>query len=127
MSSERFNPRGSPERDDLRRERKRSRSPLARRRSRSKTRSRSKSGGNSRSSSRRGSTQVVKVRGLPYDLTPGEVIEFFDGCKVAGNKDGIFFTFDSKGQPNGEMYVELESSKDLERALKRHKQTLGER
>jgi len=90
----------------------------------SKSRTRSSSGG---SSVPEGETKVIKVRGLPYDCKPKEVAKFFDDCKIVGGDAGVFFPTNEKGMVTGEAFVELAGQKYLERALERHKQSLGER
>ena len=93
------------------------------------------------------------MRGLPYDCKPKEVAKFFDDCKIVGGDAGVFFPTNEKwdsamfmlgvsgflslvwsltllicrGMVTGEAFVELAGQKYLERALERHKQSLGER
>jgi len=90
----------------------------------SKSRSRSSSG---EDPGQTGETKVIKVRGLPYDCKPKEVAKFFDDCKIVGGDAGVFFPTNEKGMVTGEAFVELAGQKYLDRALERHKQSLGER
>ena len=44
-----------------------------------------------------------------------------------GGHRGIFITTDDKGRPSGDAYVEVESSEDVDQALKMHKRDMGSR
>jgi len=107
MSSERerkFDPRGSPEF-------KRSRSPPA----------------SYRQADPKNDLSVVKIRGLPYQTTAMEVCRFFKDCEIVGGANGIYFPLNERGLPTGEAFVEMESAKDIDKALERHKDCIGER
>lgn len=41
--------------------------------------------------------------------------------------DGIHFTYSREGRPSGESFVELDSEVDVEAALERHKDHMGQR
>ena len=42
-------------------------------------------------------------------------------------QDGIHFTYSQEGRPSGEVFVELQSEGDVETALERHKDHMGQR
>ena len=108
MSSERerkYDPRGSPEQ-------KRSRSPPASYR---------------QEDPMKDDPSVIKIRGLPYQTTAMEVCRFFKDCEIVGGPNGIYFPLNEKGLPTGEAYVEMETANDIEKALERHKDYIGER
>ena len=68
---------------------------------------------------------VVRLRGLPWQITEEDIVGFFSGAVVLPN--GVFFRRDSSGRPTGEGYVRLESQKDVDEALKCHKNYIGKR
>jgi len=70
---------------------------------------------------------VIKVRGLPYDTSPIDLCRFFKDCEINGGPNGIYFCLNDRGLPTGEAFIEMERPEDIERALERHKQTLGKR
>ena len=42
-------------------------------------------------------------------------------------QNGVHFTFSREGRPSGEAFIELESEEDVEAALTRHKDHMGQR
>ena len=40
---------------------------------------------------------------------------------------GIYFCLNNRGLPTGEAFIEMERQEDVERALEKHKQTMGKR
>ena len=109
MSSEKerkYDPRGSPER-------KRSRSPPASYRQ--------------AADPMKDDPSVIKIRGLPYQTTAMEVCKFFKDCEIVGGPNGIYFPLNERGLPTGEAFVEMETVRDIDKALERHKDTIGER
>ena len=108
MSSERerkYDPRGSPEQ-------KRSRSPPASYR---------------QEDPMKDDPSVIKIRGLPYQTTAMEVCRFFKDCEIVGGPNGIYFPLNEKGLPTGEAFVEMETARDIDKALEKHKECIGER
>ena len=108
MSSERerkYDPRGSPERQ-------RSRSPPASYR---------------QPDPMKDDPSVIKIRGLPYQTTAMEVCRFFKDCEIVGGPNGIYFPLNERGLPTGEAFVEMETARDIDKALERHKDCIGER
>jgi len=73
------------------------------------------------------SSQVVKLRGLPYSATDAEVKEFLlQGLEAAGIL-AIHMASDHMGRASGDAYVECVTDADVEQALKLNKKNLGRR
>ena len=70
---------------------------------------------------------VIKIRGLPYQTTAMEVCRFFKDCEIVGGPNGIYFPLNERGLPTGEAFVEMETARDIDKALERHKDCIGER
>ncbi|CAG9538758.1 unnamed protein product [Cercopithifilaria johnstoni] len=79
----------------------------------------------------RGSTgaMIIRMRGLPYDCTEAQILEFFaegeNGCKVTDG--GILFVNKSDGRPTGDAFVMFDNEEDGQKALTKHKRTIGTR
>ncbi|XP_052235434.1 heterogeneous nuclear ribonucleoprotein F-like isoform X2 [Dreissena polymorpha] len=69
---------------------------------------------------------VVRLRGLPWSSSPDDIYSFF-GDSVNIVPDGVHFTFSREGRPSGECFVEVVSEQDVEKALERHKDHMGQR
>jgi hypothetical protein len=83
------------------------------------------SGGENARPSLRG--HVVRLRGLPFNSTALDVLQFFEGVETVGGEGGVVFTCTPDGRPTGEAYVALASSEALAAALARHKDKIGSR
>ena len=68
---------------------------------------------------------VVRLRGLPWQITEEDITGFFSGLKII--PEGIYFFRDSSGRPMGEGFVRFETKYDSEEAIKRHKKFIGKR
>lgn len=68
---------------------------------------------------------VCKMRGLPYKVTRGDILEFFGGLSVPLN--GVHLMFNEREQPTGEAYVEFSSLEDREKAMQKDRQHIGGR
>ena len=73
------------------------------------------------------SSFIVRTRGLPYEATKNEVVQFLSDCKVKNEKDGVHMLVGPDGRPTGEALVELETQQDYDRAMKHDHQNLGRR
>eukprot|EP00951_Prasinocladus_malaysianus_P004499 scaffold31525_cov46-Prasinocladus_malaysianus.AAC.1 len=67
------------------------------------------------------------MRGLPYSSTVADVAEFFDGVALSAGLDSILLTSTQDGRPTGEAYVEFADDVALKEAMKRHKNSIGNR
>ncbi|XP_017280518.1 epithelial splicing regulatory protein 1 isoform X3 [Kryptolebias marmoratus] len=77
---------------------------------------------------------IVRMRGLPFDATLGQVLDFFsprDGlketCPVSGGADGILFVRYPDGRPTGDAFVLFACEEHAQSALRKHKDMLGKR
>ena len=70
---------------------------------------------------------VIKIRGLPYQTTAMEVCRFFKDCEIVGGPNGIYFPLNERELPTGEAFVEMETASDIDKALEKHKDCIGER
>ena len=70
---------------------------------------------------------AVRLRGLPFDVTENQVIEFLSGCKIKNDSNSIRFLVGPDSRPLGEAFVVLENQEDLANALKHHRESLGHR
>ena len=70
---------------------------------------------------------VVRLRGLPFNSTAQDVLQFLEGVDAVGGEAGVVFTCTPDGRPTGEAYVEVGSPEGLAAALGRHKEKIGAR
>uniref|UniRef100_A0A0B7ASE3 RRM domain-containing protein n=1 Tax=Arion vulgaris TaxID=1028688 RepID=A0A0B7ASE3_9EUPU len=70
---------------------------------------------------------VVRLRGLPWSTKADEVLHFLRECEVAGEENGIHFTYSREGRPSGEAFVELVSEDDVSNALAQNNEHIGDR
>lgn len=71
---------------------------------------------------------VVKLRGLPWDSTAADILDFLKDCSVVNGEKGVHMAISHRdGRPNGEAYVELETPEDVDRAFSYNKNVLGHR
>ncbi|VDK45944.1 unnamed protein product [Anisakis simplex] len=77
----------------------------------------------------RGGAMIVRMRGLPYDCTETQIRDFFasgeNGCKVMDG--GVLFVNKGDGRPTGDAFVMFEDEATGQRALMKHKHTIGSR
>jgi len=69
----------------------------------------------------------VKLRGMPWSATKDDIADFLERCNIVGGHRGIILMTDDRGRPSGDAYVEVESSDDVDMALKMHKRDMGSR
>lgn len=75
---------------------------------------------------------IVKLRGLPWSATVDDILKFFKDCKVKGAKAGmptagIHMTTSREGRPSGEAFVEFVDEEDVEKALQKDREHMGNR
>eukprot|EP00276_Gloeochaete_wittrockiana_P004971 CAMPEP_0184647442 /NCGR_PEP_ID=MMETSP0308-20130426/4378_1 /TAXON_ID=38269 /ORGANISM="Gloeochaete witrockiana, Strain SAG 46.84" /LENGTH=557 /DNA_ID=CAMNT_0027078411 /DNA_START=122 /DNA_END=1795 /DNA_ORIENTATION=- len=71
------------------------------------------------------SSVVVRLRGLPWQAGDAEIIDFFRELEIA--RDGIVITTNAAGRPTGEAFVRFTNASDADKAVLRHKQSMGHR
>ncbi|KAK6114391.1 RNA recognition motif family protein [Brugia pahangi] len=69
------------------------------------------------------SNLVVRLRGLPYSATIGDIKDFFSGLEVAD----VIIDKEPGGRPSGEAFVRLATKEYAEMALERSKNYMGSR
>ncbi|KAK8382553.1 hypothetical protein O3P69_015425 [Scylla paramamosain] len=79
----------------------------------------------------RGGQVIIRMRGLPYDCTPKQVVEFFEsgenGCQILDNEDGVLFVRKPDGRATGDAFVLFGSEEDSTKALAKHREIIGSR
>jgi len=70
-------------------------------------------------------SQVVRMRGLPYECADDDISSFFNGLQIADN--GISIIEDQHGRSMGYAYVEFTSMYDADLAMKKDRETMGSR
>lgn len=79
----------------------------------------------------RGGQVIIRMRGLPYDCSAKQVIEFFhagdDACKVLEEENGVLFVKKPDGRATGDAFVLFSDEGDGEKALQKHKESIGSR
>lgn len=70
----------------------------------------------------------VKLRGLPWNSTAKDVLDFLENVEVIGGEKGVQMAISPRdGRPNGEAYVELATPNDVDTAFSYNKKSLGHR
>jgi hypothetical protein len=70
---------------------------------------------------------VVRMRGLPFRATEGEIVAFFEQAGVHVLDGGVLICMNPDGRVTGEAYVQFGSDEDARRALERHRDQMGSR
>ncbi|XP_023015742.1 heterogeneous nuclear ribonucleoprotein H [Leptinotarsa decemlineata] len=70
---------------------------------------------------------IAKLRGLPWSATIDDIINFFEDCKILNGKNGVHMTTSREGRPSGEAFVEFEDVEDLEAAVQKDREHIGNR
>ncbi|KAM4818658.1 heterogeneous nuclear ribonucleoprotein F-like [Thomomys bottae] len=74
-----------------------------------------------------GKSFVIKLRGLPWSSSLHNVQSFLSGCAIHNGITGIHFVYNRVGKQSGEVFVEMESQKDVKLALKKDRERMGHR
>ncbi|CAL4120212.1 unnamed protein product, partial [Meganyctiphanes norvegica] len=79
----------------------------------------------------RGGQVIIRMRGLPYDCTPKQVVEFFEsgdnGCQILDGEEGVLFVRKPDGRATGDAFVLFATEEDSTRALAKHREIIGSR
>lgn len=70
---------------------------------------------------------IAKLRGLPWSATTDDIQKFFRDCKILGGKNGVHMTSSREGRPSGEAFVEFEDLEDLDNAVQKDREHIGNR
>ncbi|KAM7536356.1 hypothetical protein Aperf_G00000080623 [Anoplocephala perfoliata] len=75
------------------------------------------------------SQSLIRMRGLPYTVSPEAIIEFFAkaGCQVQFNREGILFVNRLDGRATGDAFAMFATDAEAEKALQNHRQHIGSR
>ncbi|XP_049326781.1 G-rich sequence factor 1 isoform X3 [Astyanax mexicanus] len=68
---------------------------------------------------------VVRIKGLPFNCSEEDVLEFFSGLDVA--KEGVTFVLDHRGRKTGDAFVKFANQEIANQALQRDKDYIGKR
>ncbi|XP_063908037.1 RNA-binding protein fusilli isoform X2 [Zophobas morio] len=79
----------------------------------------------------RGAAVIVRMRGLPYDCTAKQVLDFFasgeNSCTVLDGADGVLFVRKPDGRATGDAFVLFANEADAPKALSKHRECIGSR
>ncbi|XP_063696115.1 RNA-binding protein fusilli isoform X1 [Culicoides brevitarsis] len=79
----------------------------------------------------KGAQVIIRMRGLPYDCTAKQVLEFFDSgenaCKVLDDADGVLFVKKPDGRATGDAFVLFADESDATKAISKHRESIGQR
>ncbi|XP_046418613.1 RNA-binding protein fusilli isoform X1 [Neodiprion virginianus] len=79
----------------------------------------------------RGAQVIVRMRGLPYDCTAKQVLEFFlageNSCQVLDGEEGVLFVKKPDGRATGDAFVLFAKEEDASKALSKHRDLIGSR
>eukprot|EP00899_Mesostigma_viride_P005866 jgi/Mesvir1/15280/Mv06498-RA.1 len=70
-------------------------------------------------------TNVVRLRGLPWQATEKDVVEFFKGLAIPDGN--VLLCLNFQGKPTGEAYVKFASVADASAALQKSRSNMGHR
>ena len=70
-------------------------------------------------------TGFIRMRGLPFQSTKDDVLEFFKDYKPV--PDSVLLTYRMDGRSTGEAYVAFESPDSAKAAMELHRSTIGSR
>ncbi|KAJ2941239.1 hypothetical protein O0L34_g3435 [Tuta absoluta] len=79
----------------------------------------------------RGAQVIVRMRGLPYDATPQQVLDFFstgeEPVQVLDGAEGVLFVRRADGRATGDAFVLFAKEDEAPKALSRHRKLIGAR
>ncbi|XP_036225030.1 RNA-binding protein fusilli isoform X2 [Bactrocera oleae] len=79
----------------------------------------------------KGAQVIIRMRGLPYDCTAKQVLDFFttgeDPCTVLDGVEGVLFVKKPDGRATGDAFVLFSIESDAPKALSRHRESIGQR
>uniref|UniRef100_A0A1I8NAZ1 RRM domain-containing protein n=2 Tax=Musca domestica TaxID=7370 RepID=A0A1I8NAZ1_MUSDO len=79
----------------------------------------------------KGAQVIIRMRGLPYDCTAKQVLDFFttgdQPCNVLDSSEGVLFVKKPDGRATGDAFVLFANESDAPKALSRHRESIGQR
>ncbi|KAL7836551.1 hypothetical protein AOLI_G00278350 [Acnodon oligacanthus] len=72
-----------------------------------------------------GTDGVVRLRGLPFNCTEMDIIQFFSGLDVVMN--GVTLVLDHRGRSSGDAFVQFATQEMADQALQRDRDVIGNR
>ncbi|EDV37294.1 uncharacterized protein Dana_GF13378, isoform A [Drosophila ananassae] len=80
----------------------------------------------------KGAQVIIRMRGLPYDCTAKQVLDFFTTgdtapCHVLDGNEGVLFVKKPDGRATGDAFVLFAHESDAAKALGRHRESIGQR
>ncbi|XP_034479398.1 RNA-binding protein fusilli isoform X2 [Drosophila innubila] len=79
----------------------------------------------------KGAQVIIRMRGLPYDCTAKQVLDFFttgeSPCHVLDGNEGVLFVKKPDGRATGDAFVLFANECDSPKALGRHRESIGQR
>jgi hypothetical protein len=70
-----------------------------------------------------GGEGILKVKGIPFKASAGDVRKFFSGYKI--KPDGVSFIMHQDGRPTGMAFIEMESPQEAVRAMDKDRAKFG--
>jgi len=70
---------------------------------------------------------IARLRGLPFTADEDAIMKFLEETRTLGGKEGVHLCYGRDGRKSGEAFVEFESEADLEKALEKHNEHMGQR
>lgn len=74
-----------------------------------------------------GGPYQVKLKGIPYEVSKAEVLQFMSDCSISDGEEGIQILLGEDGRPSGEALVVLSSHEDMVKALNHDRDHMGTR
>jgi len=71
--------------------------------------------------------KFVKARGLPWEATPQDIVDFFCDSSVVGGTAGVTIIKNFDGRASGNCFVEMECEGDVEAAIAKDREKIGRR
>ncbi|XP_034242512.1 RNA-binding protein fusilli isoform X2 [Thrips palmi] len=79
----------------------------------------------------RGAQVIIRMRGLPYECTAKQVLEFFESgensCQVMDGEDGVLFVKKPDKRATGDAFVLFAHDEDGAKAISKHRELIGSR
>jgi len=74
-----------------------------------------------------GGPYLVKLKGLPYDVTKTAIVQFLNDCAIKDGNDGVHILLGADCRATGEALIGLASHMDMVKALNHDRNHIGSR